>query len=78
MQPSAWLQLALTLGTIVVGGVVFYFKNLDVLRKEISGSEGRLRDRIDGVRDEVHRLEISVAEMRGPRTSSRPSTAPAE
>jgi hypothetical protein len=67
MQASNWIQLGLTLGTFIVGGILFYFKNLEIVRKEIRTSEDRLRgdlgSRIDGLVGEVHKLDVTVARL---------------
>ncbi|HKY39260.1 MAG TPA: hypothetical protein VJN18_25155 [Polyangiaceae bacterium] len=85
MEPNDWIQLTLTIVAMLLGGVVFYFKNLEVLRKEITGSEGRLRTelgtRIDAVVGEVHKLDVSVARLdeRMPARRSGPTAeVPAE
>lgn len=69
MQTNDWLQLALTIGTMIIGGVVFYFKNLEVLRKEISS-----------VREDIHRLDVTVARLEERMSHRLPpsSEAPAE
>ena len=81
MLPQSWIQVALTIGTLIGAMVVFYFKNEGSLRREIMGSEERLRARIDGVREDVHRLDTRLAVLEDrherPRTSV-PAPSPAE
>jgi len=90
VTPS-WLQPALTIIPLLGAMLIAYFKNLDVLRKEITGSETRLRTelqgseerlraRIDGVRDEVHKLDVRLAVLedrheRGRTSVPRPAPA---
>ena len=61
MEPQAWLQMGLTILSMIVAMVVFYFKSEQVLRKEILASEERLRGGIDGIKKDVGELATRVA-----------------
>lgn len=61
MEPQAWLQLVLTILSMIVSMVVFYFKSEQVLRKEILASEERLRTGMDGIKTDVGKLATRVA-----------------
>lgn len=61
MEPQAWLQLILTILSLIVSMVVFYFKSEMVLRKEILASEERLRGNMKSIEHEVGKLTTRVA-----------------
>jgi hypothetical protein len=61
MEPQAWLQMGLTIVSMVVAMLVFYFKSEQVLRKEILASEERLRTGIDSIKTDVGKLSTRVA-----------------
>lgn len=61
MEPQAWLQLFLTVCTMIVSMVVFYFKSEQVLRKEILASEERVRGDVKEIRSEVSDIDKRVA-----------------
>ena len=77
---TSWLQIGVTIATLLGGIVIAFFKNEAVLRREILSSEERLRTRIDGVRDEVHKLDTRLAVLESRQDRGRASvqgTAPA-
>ena len=53
--------MGLTIVSMVVAMLVFYFKSEQVLRKEILASEERLRTGIDGIKKDVGALSTRVA-----------------
>jgi len=61
MEPQAWLQMGLTILSMIVAMLVFYFKSEQVLRKEILASEERLRTGLDGIKTDVGALATRVA-----------------
>ena len=81
METKDWVQLGITLATFLVTAVIFYFKNLETLRKELTGSEARLRTelggRIDALRNDVHRLDVTVARLEERTGGKSPPSAPA-
>lgn len=58
-----WVQLIVTVVTLVISMVVFYFKNETLLRKEILASEERMRDALKEVHDDVVEIDKRVAVM---------------
>ncbi len=78
---TSWIQTGVTIATLLGGMVIAFFKNEAVLPREIQSSEERLRARIDGVRDEVHKLDtrLAVLEDRHERgRASAPRASPAQ
>lgn len=61
MEAKDWLQLFLTVCGIIVSMLVFYFKNEQLLRKEISSSEERLRNQMTLLSGDVSELATRVA-----------------